>query len=63
MHQSNKYKSQDYIRKWIPELRDKNNIEVLIPWEFDIPDYPKPIELYQKWTRAINLIKRLTDEE
>lgn len=63
VHQSNKYKSQDYIRKWIPELREKNNIEVLIPWEFDIPDYPKPIELYQKWTRAINLIKRLTDEE
>ena len=63
VHQSNKYKSQDYIRKWISELRDKNNTEVLIPWEFDIPDYPKPIELYQKWTRAINLIKRLTDEE
>ena len=59
VHQSNKYNSQDYIRKWIPELRDKNNIEVLIPWEFDITEYPKPIEIYQKWTRAINLIQKL----
>ena len=62
VHQSNKYKSQDYIRKWIPELRDKNNIKVLIPWDFDIPEYPKPIELYQKWTRAINLIRKLDEE-
>ena len=62
VHQSNKYKSQDYIRKWIPELRDKNNIEVLIPWEFDIPEYPKPIEIYPKWTRAINLIRKLDEE-
>ncbi len=59
VHQSNKYKAQDYIRKWIPELADKNNIEVLIPWEFDIPNYPKPIEVYKKWTRAINLIQNL----
>jgi deoxyribodipyrimidine photo-lyase len=63
VHQSNKYKAQDYIRKWIPELRAKNNIEVLIPWEFDIPDYPKPIEIYQKWTRAIHLIKKLREED
>ena len=59
VHQQNKYKAQDYIRKWIPELRDKNNIETLIPWEFDIPDYPKPIEIFTKWTRAINLIEKL----
>lgn len=62
VHQSNKYNSQDYIRKCIPELSDKNNIEVLIPWEFMIPSYPKPIEIYQKWTRAINLIKKLEKE-
>ena len=62
VHQSNKYNSQGYIRKWIPELSDKNNVEVLIPWEFDIPSYPKPIEIYQIWKRAINLIKKLEKE-
>ncbi|MFC4142725.1 DASH family cryptochrome [Pedobacter mendelii] len=60
VHQSNKYKSQDFIRQWIPELAGRNNIEVLIPWEFDIPDYPKPIEIYKKWTRAINLIEKIS---
>ncbi len=59
VHQSNKYKAQDFIRKWIPELVGKNNIEALIPWEFDVPDYPKPIETYQKWKRAINLIQKI----
>lgn len=58
VHQSNKYKAQDFIRKWIPELAKNNDIEVLIPWEFDIPDYPKPIEIYQKWARADNLIRK-----
>ncbi|MEC5156284.1 DASH family cryptochrome [Chryseobacterium sp. MP_3.2] len=61
VHQSNKYKAQDYIRKWIPELRDQNDIAVLIPWEFDIPAYPKPLEIFAKWTRAINLIQKLVD--
>ncbi len=61
VHQSNKYNAQDYIQEWIPELRGKNKIEALIPWEFDIPDYPKPIEIYKKWTRAINLIQKLLD--
>lgn len=59
VHQSNKYKAQQFIRKWIPELQDKNDLEVLIPWEFDIPAYPKPIEVYQKWNRAINLIQKI----
>lgn len=59
VHQSNKYKAQDFIRHWIPELSTTNNIEVLIPWEFDVPVYPKPIEIYKKWSRAINLILKL----
>lgn len=59
IHQSNKYKAQDLIREWVPELKRTNDIEVLIPWEFDIPDYPKPIEIFSKWERAINLIKKL----
>ena len=58
VHQSNKYKAQEFIRKWVPELADRNNIEVLVPWEFDIPVYPKPIEVYDKWIRAINLISK-----
>lgn len=59
VHQSNKYKAQDFIREWIPEFKKSNDIEVLIPWEFDIPEYPKPIEIFAKWERAINLIKKL----
>lgn len=58
VHQSNKYKAQDFIRKWIPELSDRSDIEVLVPWEFDIPAYPTPIEVYKKWSRAINLIQK-----
>lgn len=59
VHQSNKYKAQEYIRKWIPELRDKNDIEVLIPWEYNFKEYPTPIGVYKKWTRAIHLIKKI----
>ena len=59
VHQSNKYKAQDFIRKWIPELSDKNDVEVLIPWQFDIPQYAAPIEVYKKWGRAIGLIEKL----
>ncbi len=51
VHQSNKYKAQDNIRKWIPELKTLDDVEILIPWEFDFETYPKPIELYSKWTR------------
>lgn len=58
VHQSNKYHAQDFIRAWIPELSDRNDIEVLIPWEFEIKDYPKPIEVYKKWNRAISLIEK-----
>lgn len=60
VHQSNKYRAQDFIRHWIPELSDTNNVEALIPWQFDIPAYPKPIEIYKKWGRAINLIEKLS---
>ncbi|KQR93327.1 DASH family cryptochrome [Chryseobacterium sp. Leaf180] len=59
VHQSNKYKAQDFIREWILELKRANDIEVLIPWEYDMADYPKPIEVYPKWQRAINLIKKI----
>ena len=57
VHQANKYKAEPYIREWIPELAMQEDMKTLIPWEFDVPDYPKPIEVFKKWTRAINLIK------
>ena len=56
VNQANKYKAQNFIRNWIPELSEKNDVEVLVPWEFDIPEYPKPVEVFKKWSRAINLI-------
>ena len=59
VHQSNKYKAQDFIRQWIPELSSFDNVEVLIPWEYEISEYPKPIEVYGKWSRAVNLIKKI----
>ena len=57
VNQANKYKAQEYIRQWIPELRDLNDIEILIPWETSVADYPKPHKIFSKWTRAINKIK------
>ena len=57
IHQANKYKSQQFIRKWIPEIQHLNDTDILIPWESDVPDYPKPHKLHQKWTRSINKIK------
>ncbi len=57
VHQSNKYNAQAFIRKWIPELSKTNDVDVLIPWENELLDYPKPIGVYKKWTRAINKIK------
>jgi len=59
VHQSNKYKAQDFIRQWVPELSSGNNVEVLIPWEYELPGYPEPIEVCRKWSRAIDLIKKI----
>ena len=59
IHQSNKYRAQDFIRRWVPELSGLDDIQTLIPWEFDHPRYVKPIEIYPKWNRAINLIRKL----
>lgn len=59
IHQSNKYKAQDFIRKWVPELANLDDTQVLIPWEFDLATYIKPIETYPKWDRAIKLIRKL----
>ncbi|MDQ8051948.1 MAG: DASH family cryptochrome [Pedobacter sp.] len=61
VHQSNKYKAQDFIREWVPELSKLDDVEVLIPWEFEAKKYVKPIEVYPKWSRAINLIKKIAE--
>ena len=57
VHQANKYKAQEFIRKWIPEIQHMNEKNILIPWESAIEGYPKPHEILSKWTRAINKIK------
>ena len=63
VHQSNKYKAQEYIRKWVPELADLNDVAILIPWELDLENYPKPVELFSKWQRSINTIKKSKSKE
>lgn len=63
IHQSNKYNAQDYIRKWVPELSDLDDVSILIPWESGIKDYPVPAELYSKWQRSINTIKKIKTKE
>jgi len=59
VNQANKYKAQEFIRKWVPELRHLDDMNILIPWESEIENYPKPVEIFSKWTRAINTIKKL----
>ncbi|RYM35795.1 DASH family cryptochrome [Brumimicrobium glaciale] len=61
VNQGLKYKANEYIAKWIPELRHIDDNKILAPWIFkeelkDL-DYPVPIEVFSKWTRAMNLIK------
>lgn len=60
IYQSYKYKEQEYIRKWLPEIADLDDSAILIPWESDCSAYPKPIEVYAKWQRSINSIKKTT---
>jgi len=61
VNQANKYKAQEFIIKWVPELEHLNDINILIPWETDVAYYPKPHEIFSKWTRAINKIKALQE--
>jgi len=58
IYQSYKYKEQEYIRKWLPKLAELDDRQVLMPWEFDIQNYPKPGQVYAKWQRSINTIKK-----
>lgn len=60
LHQSLKYNASDYIRIWIPELNNIEDNRIHAPWLFEDlikeTDYPKPIEVYKKWSRSINRI-------
>ena len=56
VHQSLKYKANEYIAKWIPELEEISDNRIHAPWLFEEIDYPQPIEMYRKWTRAVNRI-------
>ena len=57
VHQANKYKAQEYIRKWNPEIQHLNDMEILIPWESHNKEYPQTKEIFSKWARVINKIK------
>ncbi len=60
VHQSLKYRANEYIAKWIPELENIEDDRIHAPWEFPEiiaeTNYPKPIEVYSKWSRSINRI-------
>jgi len=67
VHQGMKYdKTGDYVRDWIPELKDVPGPIIQAPWlltdeeqkEFKIKGYPAPHEIYKKWTRSINRIEK-----
>ena len=58
VYQGFKYKSKEYLQKYIPELSAIDDNRIYAPWEYDIEAYPKPIEIYSKWQRAINQIKK-----
>ena len=61
VNQPLKYKEQQFIREWVPELKHLNDQEVLIPWESEeVKNYPKPVEIFSKWNRAISAIKKLS---
>ena len=61
VHQSLKYNANAYIAKWIPELNSIPDNKIHAPWAFDVLcdelAYPKPIEIYKKWSRSIKRIK------
>ncbi len=62
VNQALKYKAGDYIKTHIPELAHLSDVEVLAPWLYDEKnEYPAPVVLFDKWNRAINLIKKANE--
>ncbi len=58
VYQGLKYKSKEFLQKYIPELAQIDDNRIYAPWEYDIASYPRPIEVYSKWQRSINQIKK-----
>lgn len=58
VNQANKYKAQEFIRTWLPEIAHLGDKDILIPWEVSVSDYPRPAAILSKWTRAINKIRK-----
>ncbi len=61
VNQQLKYKAKEFIQKWIPELAHLETNAIYIPWHEAVQplqtnDYPAPVEVFSKWSRAINLI-------
>ncbi len=71
VHQGgNKYdKNGEYVKAWLPELAEVPAPLVHAPWmmtetekkQYPTGDYPEPVEVYKKWSRASNLIRRTVD--
>jgi len=63
VNQSIKYDATDFLKKWIPELREVKDELIHIPWKFKSTkiEYIKPIEVYDKWSRAENKILKLVN--
>lgn len=66
VHQSLKYKANDYIAKWIEELAHVDDNRIHTPWLFEEiimhGGYPKPAEIFSKWTRSINRVLKSLEE-
>jgi len=67
VNQQLKYKAKEYIQKWIPELAHIDTNAIYIPWHEEVAPlvtngYPAPVEVFSKWSRAINLILKSIKE-
>jgi deoxyribodipyrimidine photo-lyase len=65
VHQSLKYQSNEFIATWVAELKSIKDNSIHAPWVFPelniSTTYPKPIEIYPKWLRAVNRILASVD--
>ncbi|OBX25257.1 deoxyribodipyrimidine photo-lyase [Gelidibacter algens] len=62
VNQAIKYDAKAFIQTYISELSDVNDHRIYAPWEYDIPNYPAPTTVFDKWQRAINRIKKSVEE-